>query len=513
MQKAFFEMIRKRRWAIVVLQNMCRMFKDRRRFRQLQEFVLAQTRVRRIKIVKIQAMYRGYVARYLVYNMREHLNFVHETRINAATKIQRLVRALKTNKLLAAGLEVKRRRLRGAIKLQAAMRGKLARLEFTIRLIEMSDAQEDFASRKIQNRWRVKKAMLLVAQLLMERRRELQRKADAVTTFSKYWRSRDARLLLGELRFQRDEAIRLRVEIEYLAAIKLQSLFRGVQGRKLFDEKLREKKGKWKELMDEDTGKRFFYNKLTGEIRWRMPQDLLDLIPRPTCDNCERFEAGVECGVCNEFFCHKCWGVIHHGGRRKDHEFRALFDYYGKRIDYGDGNYPCKWPSEVQQDDVQGWMLRVAPIRNPVAVYGDWEHYFTSREEDPNYDTYVKEEGSSFFFNRKTFEATYDAPPELEQTSEQIEDIDMSASAAYDATAYEATGFQSTYDGTYAETSYDQSAALGFDQSNTFDGSMGYYDTSGTWVTDYDKSTRYGQTQYDPSQSALSFDASQSYYE
>jgi len=26
------------------------------------------------------------------------------------------------------------------------------------------------------------------------------------------------------------------------------------------------------------------------------------------------------------------------------------------------------------QDDEQGWMLRVAPIQNPVVTYGDWEH-------------------------------------------------------------------------------------------------------------------------------------------
>jgi hypothetical protein len=487
MQKAFLEMMRKRRWAIMVLQNMCKMFKDRRMFRQLQEYVMAATRVRRIKAIKIQCMFRGYLARTFVWNFREHLNFIHEQKVIAATKIQRVVRAIATAKVVGSFLEVKRRKLRGAIRIQAAIRGKLARLEFTIKLLEITDAAQDFASRKIQNRWRVKHAMLLVAALLEEQRREMKMKSDAVTVFSKHWRAREARLLLRELKFQRDEAIRLRVQTEYFAAIKLQALFRGIRGRQHFDQELRKKKGKWKELMDEDSGKRFFYNKLTGEIRWRMPQDLLDLIPRPTCDNCERFEAGVECGVCNEFFCHKCWGVIHKGGRRKDHEFRALFDYYGKRIDYGDGNYPCKWPSEVQQDDVQGWMLRVAPIRNPVAIYGDWEHYFTSRDEDPNYDSYVKDDGSSFFFNRKTFEATYDPPPELQQV-EQLED----GTADFSNTFNQSAAFESTYDGTYAQT-YSESQMLGYDQSAY--GQSGYYDATGSWVS------TYGQSQFGASQS------------
>lgn len=316
---------------------------------------------------------------------------------------------------------------------------------------------EDYSVRKIQNRWRVKRAWLYVNALIETRARELKQKSDASTTFSKHWRAREARFLAKELRFQRDEAIRLRIQTEYHSAIKIQSLFRGMKGRIYFDQKLREKKGKWKELMDEETGKRFFYNKLTGEIRWRMPRDLLDLIPRPICDNCHRFEAGVECGICDEFFCHKCWNSVHYGGKRKDHNFRALYDYYGKRIDYGDGNYPSKWPSEIQQDEVQGWMLRVAPIRQPVAVYGDWEHYYMTREEDPNYDTYVHSDGHNFFFNRKTFEATYDTPQELQQVeysaeTQQLDQLNYDSTYQQSTLQYDST-FQSNFDSTYQSTS------------------------------------------------------------
>jgi hypothetical protein len=106
------------------------------------------------------------------------------------------------------------------------------------------------------------------------------------------------------------ERIKEKIMLELWAASKIQALFRGMVGRLLFDQKVLEKKGIWKELFDEEKKKRFFYNKLTGEIRWRMPQDLLDLIPRPKCDNCSFYEAGVECSFCNEFFCSQCWDQV-----------------------------------------------------------------------------------------------------------------------------------------------------------------------------------------------------------
>ena len=187
-----------------------------------------------------------------------------------------------------------------------------------------------------------------------------------------------------------------------------------------FDDVVRERKGLWKELFDEDKKKRFFYNKLTGEIRWKIPQDLLDLLPRPKCDNCGFYEAAVECAVCNEFFCSQCWDQVHYGGRRKNHDFRALYDYYGKRLDYGDDtgapndDFPSKWPSDIVSDEVHGWMLRVAPVRAPVSVAGDWEEYLeeapAAAEGDAHHQHQQPPPGRTFFFNRSTFEATYDRP-------------------------------------------------------------------------------------------------------
>lgn len=416
MQAAFLEVVRKRREAALVLQSAARMFKSKRQMYILKEYIMSQMRVKKRKALLIQRVYRGYAARVYVHMLREHLEAERAHKVAAVTKIQIRYRNYRTNSVLRLAVYYSRRRNKSAIKIQAAIRAKLARLRVEEIRVLIDEERFERASVKIQTRWRIKHAMLFVAELLRQMRLAEQQKTVAATIFSKHYRALKARQLLWQLKFERDEAIRLRVQTEFWAAVKIQSVFRGMLGRLRFDAKLREKKGKWKELMDEETGKRFFYNKLTGEIRWRMPQDLLDLIPRPKCDNCLFYEASIECGVCNEFYCQTCWSQVHYGGRRKDHEFRSLYDYYNKRIDYGDGVFPCKWPSEVMQDDVQGWMLRVAPIRPPVAVYGDWEQYHADLEQTVGSESAT---GGTFYFNRKTFEASYEMPYELQQASTQ----------------------------------------------------------------------------------------------
>jgi len=75
-------------------------------------------------------------------------------------------------------------------------------------------------------------------------------------------------------------------------------------------------------------------------------------------------------------------------------------------MDYGDGVFPCKWHSEVIQDEIQGWMLRVEPIRQAVASYNcGWEEYVDD----------ATNEGRTFFFHRQTFEASYTIPVEVQQ--------------------------------------------------------------------------------------------------
>ena len=80
---------------------------------------------------------------------------------------------------------------------------------------------------------------------------------------------------------------------------------------------------RWKEMWDDATGRAFFYDKNTGEIRWRRPQQLLNLLPKPMCSNCEELYADFECSECTEFYCRTCFPQIHFGGKRKQHKFRC----------------------------------------------------------------------------------------------------------------------------------------------------------------------------------------------
>ena len=114
---------------------------------------------------------------------------------------------------------------------------------------------------------------------------------------------------------------------------------------------------------------------ITGESRWRKPQDFLDMEPEPICGNCQFYKAQLECSDCGEFYCNTCWDAVHFGGKRKHHQFRSLYDFYGKRVDYGETEFPSKWPTEVIQDDELGWQLRVRPYRKEEGTKDGVSHY------------------------------------------------------------------------------------------------------------------------------------------
>jgi hypothetical protein len=154
---------------------------------------------------------------------------------------------------------------------------------------------------------------------------------------------------------------------------------------------------------------------------------------------------------------------VHYGGRRKEHEFRALYDYYGKRLDYGDGDFPCKWPSEVMQDEVHGWMLRVAPVRDPIAIHGAWEEY---SEETPSGGPRI------FYFNRDTFEASYDVP-------DDVHALKYASTAALGSTTQESYGYVG-YQYNATSSQFGNTAEGGQVVAITDGG--GYYDENGQWV-------------------------------
>jgi hypothetical protein len=391
----------------IKMQAIARGYFAKNRILHIKKMIKSRHELVERKINFLLRIFRGHLGRKRAKERYIEVFRVTILRLKSTIKVQIAYRLYRTRKKVRIARELRLLRWKSAIQMQSVMRGSLARIYFAEVRYADYEIIADKASKLIQNRWFVKKAVLE----LQERRKKqaigLATRIFHTIVLQKYVRAKFAKKIFKKKKEAYLKRLNMRVELEIWSAVRIQAWLRGIKGRERFVQVLVDKKGKWKELFDEEKGRRFFYNKLTSEIRWRMPQDLLDLIPRPNCDNNCNNPGDVECAVCNEVFCHSCWDSIHSGGRRKDHEFRALYDYYGKRLDFGDGVFPCKWPTELLQDEVQGWMLRVAPIRDPTATYNDWEEY---KDVDEN-----GAQGTTFYFNRVSFETTYDTPQEVTQ--------------------------------------------------------------------------------------------------
>ena len=436
----YHEWLRKREYGTMKIQSIARVCFAKNRVLLIKKMRLARELLIERKSIVIQRCWRGGKGRTNAKERKAYIEWFTVRRHTAAEQIQRKARINYTNKLVKQRQDRKMLLYRSTTSIQSLMRGFMCRLVLAQEGAEEAEILQDSAATVIQSQWRVKGARLLIGRMKADYAAQEKRKERAAVVVQNSARAKLARRELTKKKEEYLMLLKARVDVELWGVCKIQALYRGMRGRVRFDKLVREKKGKWKELFDEEKQKRFFYNKLTGEIRWRMPQDLLDLIPRPKCDNCTFYEGILECSVCNEVYCQQCWDQVHFGGRRKDHEFRALYDFYNNRLDYGDGIFPSKWPSEIIQDEVQGWMLRVAPIRDPIQTYGNgWEEY-----NELEIDGSV---GKPFFFNRETFEAAYDQPQEVVQYMHE-----QQAWAEYETQqAEEALKFNQQYSGFTAQ--------------------------------------------------------------
>jgi hypothetical protein len=402
------EWLRKRYLGACKFQSIVRVYFAKMRVQRIKDMRRARVHLIERKSLVMQRYWRGSRGRIMAKERKAYVEWFTVRRETAAAQIQHKARVNYTNKLIKQRVAKKKLLDKSARSIQSLMRGFLCRLMLAQEGAEEFEIQQDGAATTIQCAIRRKLAYMTLARKKDDEQEKWRKMEIAAIAVQKALRCKVARAELARRKHEALELLKARVNMELWGVCKIQALFRGMRGRVRYAQLVREKKGKWKELYDPEKQRRFFYNKLTGEIRWRIPQDLLDLIPVPKCDNCGFYEAILECSVCNEVYCQQCWDQVHFGGRRKTHEFRALFDFYHKRIDYGDGDFPSKWPSEIIQDEVQGWMLRVAPIRDPVAIHvNSWEEY-NELEQDGS-------AGRVFYFNRDTFEASYDLPPEVKE--------------------------------------------------------------------------------------------------
>jgi len=483
LKKEFLEWVRLYVNSAIAIQSIARMRQGVVKAHRVHAMKQGRHKVEERKARFLQRIYRGYRGRTRAWLIKAELQDINFQQNRASRRISYNLRRWRLLSLLESRYREKVKIQASAIAIQSIIRGRIGRMLVMEIQADRREIAEEWGALKIQTRWRVVKASLRVQRIREAYYKRLAKQDKAASVIANAQRGRVARIEMAQRMADKKNAVTLKVQARIWGATTIQSTYRGYKGRNRFNALIRERKGKWKELFDEDKKRRFFYNKLTGEIRWRMPQDLLDLIPRPQCDNCQFYEAALECVVCNEVYCMQCFDQVHFGGRRKDHEFRSLYDFYGKRLDYGDGVFPSKWPSEVIQDDVQGWMLRVAPIRDPIEQWGTWEVYSDrdnvakpadGKSTSPGKDAPPPPaEIRTFFFNRDTFEATYVEPDIVR---------DLKAEKLHKL-QYEEASFQYDQKKVQALDEYVHYSQNNITNNSSSRPNTGYYDSNGQYMS------------------------------
>lgn len=67
-------------------------------------------------------------------------------------------------------------------------------------------------------------------------------------------------------------------------------------------------------------------------------------------------------------------------------------------MDYGDSEFPSRWPTEVEQDDKLGWQLRIEPYRSPSRQENEWNIYHDSATK------------RNFYHDDRTDKVVYNTP-------------------------------------------------------------------------------------------------------
>ncbi|KAF4149220.1 IQ calmodulin-binding motif-containing protein [Phytophthora infestans] len=334
----------------------------RNKLRLVRAQKLARSRQERTASDQIQRRYRGHKARRLAIDLREEQRRFFELQQRCAVRIQAQFRRLHARRQASRRRNAIIEREVAATKLQSVYRARRGREAAGLLTLARQRHDQDTAARKLQRHWRARRnrlALIIVAEARRVRNQQRSEAAVAIQRFvRKFLVRRRARRVVCELLEVQQRA----EEMKRWAATLVQSYWRRHEAYGRVREERKIQRTRWKQLVDTynqhgaGPGAPFFFNQINGEIRWRLPRDLLSLTFRPTCAQCETPQsASFECATCCEFFCDHCDAVVHGGGKRRQHNKRKLFDYYGRRRDFGDGEFPSIWPSEILQDASRGY--------------------------------------------------------------------------------------------------------------------------------------------------------------
>ena len=190
------------------------------------------------------------------------------------------------------------------------------------------------ASELIQRKVRQRHAYLQLVVLRRERDDLIALKEDKGAIISHWARICAAKMYVQRQRIEFEEDIRRAMQLKKWASSIISAGWRGKLGRDKAKKCRIIRAQRWKALWDEGESRAFYYNQNTGQTSWQKPQCLLDLEPKPVCNNCNSLLAEIECRECCEHYCTECFQFIHLGGRRSQHSYRLVYDFYGRRKDY-----------------------------------------------------------------------------------------------------------------------------------------------------------------------------------
>ena len=231
-------------------------------------------------------------------------------RDRSARTLQRVYRGHVARERLRRAAEVAAKELHAACMLQSAWRSKVARDETSLLRAALYMQRMAKAAVRVQSQWRARQGRL--SGFLLRRAREMrQRESEsAARTVQRWWRGYLGRKIYRILLHKKEVHEFAHEQLLTWAAVKMQSAWRGNLGRKYAARERLRHANFWKALFDKDKDKPFYFNKHTGEVRWRMPQPLLDLLPVPHCGNCEECDAMLECKDCGEYYCGSCYSAV-----------------------------------------------------------------------------------------------------------------------------------------------------------------------------------------------------------
>lgn len=304
---------------------------------------------------RLQTMYRARLGRREANRRKAEKRRFENEKERAARFIQSRIRGHQGRRQAQRRVYELQLREQAALYIQTRWRSRGGRLSAHLKRRAIAMDREHRAALRVQTAWRARQGRYSTHLLKLARAERAELENKMAMRLQRIYRGHKGRREYQSKRQAQTMAQLKLTDLQQWAALTVQRYWRGKIGRRRYQEMLDEHRRRWKVLYDDEQQRPFYYDQTTGDIRWRKPQELLDAMPKPKCENCEYYDAIFECGDCHEYYCEECWTAVHFGGKRKGHKFRAMYDVYGKRVDYGEGEWPSKWPSEIEQDEFVGW--------------------------------------------------------------------------------------------------------------------------------------------------------------